>query len=156
VNIGCTTSGAIMQTAAITRPAATALHLISGGDIAINGGTLDSTGGNICMSPGGGGSGVFTAAGTAVDVCNGASGTLSMGGSSQMAFNLNSAVVNTGYNQLNFTGTLDLTGANLVITGNYTPLPGQTYVLINNNGSAPVAGTFNGLPEHATVLVKGV
>src|SRR5262249_32533399 len=44
-----------------------------------------------------------------------------------------------------------LAGASLAVTSNVTPAPGQFFTIINNNGSLPVSGTFNGLPEGAVI-----
>lgn len=41
---------------------------------------------------------------------------------------------------------------NLVLNG---PAPASSYTLINNTGTAPVAGTFNGLPQGASLTVGG-
>ncbi len=47
-------------------------------------------------------------------------------------------------------GTVALAGG-LGVSLGFTPTAGQTLVLINNDGTDPVAGTFAGLPEGATV-----
>jgi fibronectin-binding autotransporter adhesin len=53
------------------------------------------------------------------------------------------------------TGTVQLLGAALNVTGN--PLPaGQTFVLIDNDGTDAVTGTFAGLPQGATVTAGGI
>ena len=53
------------------------------------------------------------------------------------------------------TGTVNVTGATLNVTG--TPLPvGQTFVLIDNDGTDAVTGTFAGLPQGATVTAGGI
>jgi fibronectin-binding autotransporter adhesin len=41
---------------------------------------------------------------------------------------------------------------NLIINA---PAPSDSYTIINNAGSSPVAGTFNGLPQGASLLVGG-
>ncbi|HEX3582896.1 MAG TPA: Ig-like domain-containing protein [Thermoanaerobaculia bacterium] len=53
-------------------------------------------------------------------------------------------------------GSVTLTGASLAVSlpvGN--PPAGYPITIISNEGSAPVVGTFNGLPEGATVSVDG-
>ena len=55
-------------------------------------------------------------------------------------------------------GALDLTGSslNLAILGGFTPSPGDTFVIIDNDGSTDtVTGIFTGLPEGSTVTVGG-
>src|SRR5204863_5058757 len=38
----------------------------------------------------------------------------------------------------------------------YNPAPGTQFMIINNDGTDPISGTFNGLPEGATVAVDGL
>ena len=47
-----------------------------------------------------------------------------------------------GHDQLNVTGTVDLSGVNLVLTLGGTPANGFAFTIINNDGSDPVTGTF--------------
>ncbi len=37
------------------------------------------------------------------------------------------------------------------LTGAYTVLAGQSYVLIDNTGANPIDGTFSGLPQGAVI-----
>ena len=60
----------------------------------------------------------------------------------------------TQHDQLNVTGTVTLGGATLTppaAFGGFTPTAGQTFVIINNDSTDAVSGTFNGLPEGATI-----
>jgi fibronectin-binding autotransporter adhesin len=58
--------------------------------------------------------------------------------------------------QIAVTGTVNLTGATLTPTRTGTPVPGgQSIVLISNDGTDPIVGTFAGLPQGATVTVNG-
>ncbi|HVK14058.1 MAG TPA: Ig-like domain-containing protein [Gemmataceae bacterium] len=58
--------------------------------------------------------------------------------------------------QLAVTGTVSLTGATLTPTHvGGAAAAGQTYRIIDNDGSDAVTGTFAGLPEGATVTVGG-
>jgi hypothetical protein len=58
-----------------------------------------------------------------------------------------------GYDQLNVTGTVALGNAALtVIPAFVNPVGvGQQLIIINNDGADAVSGTFNGLPEGATI-----
>src|SRR5207248_738693 len=54
-----------------------------------------------------------------------------------------------GYDQLRISGNVNLTGANLVLSGTYTPQstdPAFT-VVTHASGIGTTTGTFNGLPE---------
>ena len=63
----------------------------------------------------------------------------------------------TGYDQLKVNGTVDLTGSTLAISlyNGFKPASGQTYTIIENDGSDAVTGTFSGLADGATTTVNG-
>ncbi|ADB17518.1 autotransporter-associated beta strand repeat protein [Pirellula staleyi DSM 6068] len=65
----------------------------------------------------------------------------------------------TGYDQVNVTGTVSLGGATLDVDlfGGFTPDPLllQEFVIITNDGTDAVVGTFAGLAEGAAVVVGG-
>src|SRR5690606_11032602 len=52
----------------------------------------------------------------------------------------------TEYDQYNVTGAVTL-GGTLSLTGTYTPVSGDTFVVINNDAADAGTGTFNGLAE---------
>lgn len=57
--------------------------------------------------------------------------------------------------QLNTTGNVTLGNATLNISLGFTPNVGDSFRIINNGGAGPVGGTFNQLPEGASVTVDG-
>jgi len=57
----------------------------------------------------------------------------------------------TDYDQLDVTGTVDLTGSTLSFTATGAPTDSRLLTLISNDGGDAVTGTFAGLPEGATV-----
>ena len=69
----------------------------------------------------------------------------------------------TGYDQLDVTGTVTLNEGSgtpagtlqLSIINGFKPQVGQTFEIINNEGSSPVSGTFANLPEGSTINVGG-
>ena len=69
------------------------------------------------------------------------------------------AGVVSGHDQLNVTGTVNLGGANLVITLGYTPANGDTFKIIDNNDSDAVTETFmvggNSIADGGTFVVSG-
>ncbi len=69
---------------------------------------------------------------------------------------INGAAPGSGYDQLNVDGSVSLNNAFLSLTLGYTPAAGDQFVIINNDGNDPVLGTFNGLPEGATMTNNGV
>ena len=62
-----------------------------------------------------------------------------------------------GYSYIGVAGTVALGGAtlNLVSTDDFVPTPGESYKIIDNDGSDAVTGTFAGLAEGATVVFEG-
>jgi hypothetical protein len=74
---------------------------------------------------------------------------------------LDGTTAGTGYSQLQVgvgsVGTIDLTGATLSATlgSGFTPTGNAQFTIIKNNGSSPITGTFNNLPQGATVMIGG-
>jgi uncharacterized delta-60 repeat protein len=60
---------------------------------------------------------------------------------------LNGAVPGSGYDQLVVNGTVSIGGAVLVPTLEFEPAVGQSFVIIENDGTDAVVGTFALLPE---------
>ncbi len=71
-------------------------------------------------------------------------------------FQINGTTPGTGYSQINVTGSVTLTNATLelFLDPNFAPSLGQQYVLITNDGSDAVTGTFAGLAEGAVITVN--
>jgi hypothetical protein len=146
LRIGSATSGTITVSAAITLPTATGVSLISGCDIDFNPGSINTSGGPLTLATGGTGSVQPLTSGTDANVAPAALGFVA---GSNLAIVISGAAQ---YSQLNVAGDINLTGANLVLSGAYTPVAGQTFTVVSNSGTHPISGTFNGLPEGATIL----
>ena len=67
----------------------------------------------------------------------------------------NTALGLPGSDELVVTGSVDVTGATLAPILTNTPLIGNRFTIIENDGSDPVIGTFNGRPEGAIFPVGG-
>ncbi|MCL4206670.1 MAG: hypothetical protein KJ000_29655, partial [Pirellulaceae bacterium] len=87
---------------------------------------------------------------------NGANAALQLGAGTTFTAQVNGTIPGTEHDQLKVTGEVDLTGAVLDISGTIVSLPGQVVVLIDNDGSDPVIGTFAGRPEGSLVNVNGI
>jgi autotransporter-associated beta strand protein len=61
-----------------------------------------------------------------------------------------------GYGQIDVTGPVKLGGSTLSLTIGFTPTVGESFTLINNDGTDAVVGTFNSLAEGATFTVSGM
>src|SRR5256886_14470272 len=59
------------------------------------------------------------------------------------------------YDQINVAGTVNLSGATLSGVVGFAPAAGTTFIIINNDGSGAVIGTFSGLAEGAAVTLSG-
>lgn len=104
------------------------------------GGPLNATGG--LVSPGGNSSGrIF-------------SGDLTLGAGADVLFQLGGLVAGSGYDQMNVTGAVTLAGdAMFGLLGGFTPVPGDIFHLILNDGVEGVNGTFAGYSEGAPVSI---
>lgn len=134
---------------------ATTVNVGSGGDVqdgidlAATGGTVNilagatgaadavSSGKNLSIVPGGG------------TIASVTTGNLSLNTGDVLSIQVNTATSD----QISVTGSVNLTGATLAVSG--TPSAGTVYTIINNDGGDAVIGTFNGLPEGAAVVAGG-
>lgn len=83
------------------------------------------------------------------------SGDLSLVSGSNVNIEINGPAPGTGHDQLNVTGTVNLGSATLNVTTGYAVPGSSQYVIVNNDGSDPVVGTFAGLGEGSTFIVSG-
>lgn len=83
------------------------------------------------------------------------SGNLTLSGT--FAAEIGGADPCTGYDQINVTGTVDVSNGTLDMTrfNDFKPTAGQTYVIIKNDGNDAVTGTFQNLSEGATFSLDG-
>ena len=127
--------------------------LTSAGGLTIpNGSTLDGTGtagGPLSvsgvLSPGVAGTGIL------------GTGNLSFGaaGARSVPITLAGATPGTDYDQVNVTGTVNLTGATLAVTNSLPAGDFAPFVIVNNDGTDAVTGTFTGLPQGGTLTANG-
>jgi hypothetical protein len=150
INIGDSSSGTVTVTSGITRAAATMMNLTSGAAINFTDGLIDSAGGNVQLDTGTSSS--FAKSGPDL---NAGAGTLAFGNGDTLSISINGNTVDTQYQQLNVAGVVNLTGVGLVLSGSYTPMSGDSFTIVANDGTDAIVGTFNGLPEGATVKVNG-
>ena len=138
---------------------------INGGTLLINGSTVSAT--TVASGATLGGSGTINAAvtinsggsiapGNSTGILNTGNVAFTAGPPPAIfAVEVNGVTPGSGHDQLNVTGTVNLGGATLSATGSITPLPGQAVVLINNDGTDAVTGTFGSLPQGALLLIGG-
>ncbi|MDP7014778.1 MAG: Ig-like domain-containing protein [Pirellulaceae bacterium] len=91
--------------------------------------------------------GIFNVSGSYTQTIGGGSLTIEIGGDSPGN--------GSGFHdQLNVVGAVTIASnmaLNTSLFGGYTPVGGDSYVVINNAGTDPVVGTFNGLVEGAVI-----
>jgi hypothetical protein len=61
----------------------------------------------------------------------------------------------TQFDHLTVNGPVDVSGATLVVFFTFVPSLGDSYLIVDNDGSDPIIGTFAGLPEGATFVLGG-
>jgi predicted outer membrane repeat protein len=129
-------TGDIEITAPITRAAATSLELLCSDTAAIR-----APGAGIDLSLAGG------------------TLTLAIGPSSNespLAMPITGAAADTGYPRLSVVGRVNLNGRRLELTGTtFAGTAGQTFTLVENDGTDPIVGAFGDLPEGATLAWPG-
>ncbi|WP_143393387.1 YDG domain-containing protein [Fimbriiglobus ruber] len=76
-------------------------------------------------------------------------------GSQAFSAEVNGTSPGSGYDQVTVTGTVNLTGSTLNLTtgAGLSPVVGTQFVLIANNGTSAVTGTFSGYPEGSAIVV---
>jgi fibronectin-binding autotransporter adhesin len=77
------------------------------------------------------------------------------GGAGILSLALNGSGSGTGYSQLDVRTNVNLSGVTLNATLNSPGTQGEQFTIIRNHGGNPVTGTFNGLPEGATLTIGG-
>jgi autotransporter-associated beta strand protein len=78
-----------------------------------------------------------------------------LSGSGVLEIELNGTLPGVGYDQLNVHGTVNLQGVSLNTTLNYASSVGDSFTIINNDGTDAVLNTFMGLPQNATLYIGG-
>jgi hypothetical protein len=147
LTIGSANAGQIEVTADITRTAATNIELVSGDDIAVSVGQINTGGGTLLLHPG-------TSPAAVQPTKAGIDATAStVSFASDLAITIDGATLDTGYNQLHVVGAVDLAGVDLVLSGGYVPLPGNVFTIV---AATSVSGEFNGLDDGSKVTFNGV
>lgn len=136
----------------VTALASSQLNLASGQTLQGTGtvsGRVNTLAGSTISPNSGAGTGIL-------NIDNGGSTALSFQTGSTFTVQVNGNVAGTNYDQLNVTGTVSLSNATLSTSGTVSSVPSQVIILINNDGTDAVTGTFNGLAEGATVTINSI
>ncbi len=143
INIGHAQAGNITVSAAITHTGSD-INLITAGDILISGGQISAGTGTLLLDCGDSPKAVKPTL-TTTDVT---ASNLSFANGSNLAIAITTI---SNYTQLTVVGVINLTGVDLVLSGSYVPVGGETFLIVDNDGSDAITGTFTGLAEGATI-----
>jgi autotransporter-associated beta strand protein len=80
--------------------------------------------------------------------------SVSFDSESKLIVNASGPTAGAQYNQLQVSNSVDLGSCRLEFSATFSPTLGQKFVIIDNLGNSPVAGTFAGLPENGTFLLN--
>ncbi|MCO6044130.1 hypothetical protein NG895_09440, partial [Aeoliella sp. ICT_H6.2] len=70
----------------------------------------------------------------------------------RLAVQLNGTTAGSGHDQLKVNGTVEIAGE-LDVTLGYSPAVGDSFTILDNDGTDPIVGTFNGLSEGGILAV---
>ncbi|MEQ1920898.1 MAG: LamG-like jellyroll fold domain-containing protein [Pyrinomonadaceae bacterium] len=149
INIGDANTSDIPVTATITRAASTVMNVTSGASVSIQGGQIDSGGGNVTASPGA--PAYLFVGNSGVDVTTGAASTFKLASGRTLRIYINSPTPDTGHDQLNVSGGVDITGTNLFFAGGSVATPLAVYRIINNDSNDAITGEFTGYADGAVL-----
>ena len=145
-----TGTGSLFLTGSNTSALTLAAGTLGGGNAAGTGGSigaLSATAGTIAPGLGGTTTGIFN------------TGNLSMLGGTTLNVNVATTTAGSGYDQLNVTGTVTLGNGTTFPTLNFLPTGsfngGDSFVIINNDGTDPIVGHFAGLAEQSAFTING-
>ena len=91
----------------------------------------------------------------------GSAGAIFRGGSagfqstSGFTFNISGSGSTPIFGDVQVFGSVDLTGGELNVTSSLTSLPVSPLILVSNDGTDPLTGTFDGLPEGTSLTING-
>lgn len=80
-------------------------------------------------------------------------GNLTLRNGSTLAVEINGSAPGTDFDQITAQAGVAITNANLTVALHFTPTNGQRFRLIDKTSGGDVAGTFNALPQDATLSV---
>lgn len=82
-------------------------------------------------------------------------GNLRLASNATFAVELNGTTVGTEYDQADVTGFANISNSLLSISLGFAPTNGDTFLILNNDGSDAVLGEFAGLANHSEFLLGG-
>ena len=81
---------------------------------------------------------------------------VALGSTTTFQVQLDGTAPGSGYDRLNVDGSVALNNALLNVMLGFTPDVGTSFLIIANDGTDPITGTFSGLPEGSILNVSGL
>ncbi|MEM7537617.1 MAG: choice-of-anchor D domain-containing protein, partial [Chloroflexota bacterium] len=75
------------------------------------------------------------------------SGDVTLTSTHTLTVEVNGTTVGTDYDQISVTGSITLNNITLAGTSGFTPSPHDSFTIVDNDGTDPINGTFNGIAE---------
>jgi VCBS repeat-containing protein len=82
-------------------------------------------------------------------------GNLALDGNDTLAIEITGTNPATQYDNLVVNGTVALGGATLALSGAYVPVPGNSFTIVDNDGTSDGNGAFGGLSEGSVIIFNG-
>lgn len=120
------------------------------GSFTVNGGLLDGNGSISSVTMNGG----TLRPGDSPGIMH-MDGDFSMAPGAVFEAELNGPIPGSGYDQLQVNGSVNLNGATLNLVPGYAAAPGAAFLILVNDGTDSIVGTFAGLPEGAFFQAGG-
>lgn len=112
------------------------------------------TGGGVIAGPlNAGGTGII-APGTGTGILT-VNGNVALSTGAILTMELNGTTAGSGYDRVKVVGSVNLSGVQLLVTRGYAPTVGDSFIIVDNNATDAVVGTFAGLPEGANFDIGG-
>ena len=83
------------------------------------------------------------------------SNDLSLSGPSSLDITIRGTTPGTEFNQINSHGTITLGDASLNLSGSFILPAGSELILVNNDGTDPISGTFKGIANNQIITIQG-
>lgn len=144
------TSDAFVGTVAVSNGTLEVDGSFTDGSFTVNGGMLDGTGTVSAVTVNSG----TLKAGDSPGILH-VQGNLTMAPGATFTAELAGPIPGSGYDQLQVSGSVSLNGATLDLQPNFAASVGAAFIVLVNNGTGAIAGTFAGLPEGAIFQAGG-
>ncbi len=82
-------------------------------------------------------------------------GTVNINQASPLICTINGSTPDSSYSRLNVIGKVNLTNTTLVVNGSYTGAIGDSFTIVENDGTDPIISTFAGLPQGSYLKFNG-